>query len=449
MFDFAKRIWREVRRLFDYTTLKTALGRELTLSQSMVEALESWGGMMDGKAPWCVDPVVSLRIESGICREFADAVLVEMESSILNNDRLDAAYQRGLLDLNENLQDGLGFGSFILRPLGADRTEFVTADKFVPVRFDDSGKPVDVAFLTVKRVGEYDYYTKMERHYFTNGNLTIENKCYHSLDRNHLGTPCRLDAVDEWADINQGPVTYPGMDRMDFGYYRNPLKNRIDGSFCGVSIFDAAADLIRKADIQAARLDWEYESGERAVHVDERALKRGSRGTRMAQLNKRLYRGLNIEDGKDKELLREYSPAMRDASYIAGLEKYYRNIEFTVGLAYGDLSDVQEVSKTATEVRVSKTRKYNRVTAIQENLKECLEDYAAALAFYNSMYHSGYEFACKFNDSILTDEDSERQQDRQDVSMGVMSAVEYRMKWYNEDEETAKKNLPVQNNVME
>ena len=54
------------------------------------------------------------------------------------------------------------------------RTEFVTADKFVPVRFDDSGKPVDVAFLTVKRVGEYDYYTKMERHYFTNGNLTIE-----------------------------------------------------------------------------------------------------------------------------------------------------------------------------------------------------------------------------------------------------------------------------------
>ena len=99
MFDFAKRIWREVRRLFDYTTLKTALGRELTLSQSMVEALESWGGMMDGKAPWCVDPVVSLRIESGICREFADAVLVEMESSILNNDRLDAAYQKGLLDL--------------------------------------------------------------------------------------------------------------------------------------------------------------------------------------------------------------------------------------------------------------------------------------------------------------------------------------------------------------
>lgn len=29
-------------------------------------------------------------------------------------------------------------------------------------------------------------------------------------------------------------------------------------------------------------------------------------------------------------------------------------------------------------------------------------------------------------------------QDRQDVSMGAMSLVEYRMKWYNEDEATAK-----------
>ena len=120
-----------------------------------------------------------------------------------------------------------------------------------------------------------------------------------------------------------------------------------------------------------------------------------------------------------------------------------------MGLAYGDLSDVQEVSKTATEVKASKARKYNRVAAIQNNLRNCLEDYAAGLAFYNSAYRSGYEFSCKFHDSILTDEETERQQDRQEVSMGAMSLLEYRMKWYDEDEETAKKNLPIQNTVME
>ena len=38
---------------------------------------------------------------------------------------------------------------------------------------------------------------------------------------------------------------------------------------------------------------------------------------------------------------------------------------------------------------------------------------------------------------------------KEDGSMGVMSLVEYRMKWYNEDEATAKSKIPEQNQVME
>ena len=91
------------------------------------------------------------------------------------------------------------------------------------------------------------------------------------------------------------------MDQMDFGYYRNPIKNTVDGSNCGVSIFDSAKERIKLADIQAARLDWEYDSGERAIHVDSRALKKQSnKVVGMAKLNRRLYRGLELEDGKDK-----------------------------------------------------------------------------------------------------------------------------------------------------
>ena len=198
--------------------------------------------------------------------------------------------------------------------------------------------------------------------------------------------------------------------------------------------------MIRKADIQAARLNWEYESGERAIHIDNRALKMDKNTGRfgMAKLNKKLYRGLNLEAGKDNELLKEYSPEMRDEAYKRGLEEFKREIEFNVGLAYGDLSDVQEVAKTATEVRTSKTRKFNRVTAIQSNLKDCLSDFAAGLAFYNGLYTSGYEFNCDFKDSILVDEETERLQDRQDVAAGFMQPWEYRAKWYHEDEATAK-----------
>ena len=62
---------------------------------------------------------------------------------------------------------------------------------------------------------------------------------------------------------------------------------------------------------------------------------------------------------------------MRDESFNRGLESYLRQIEFIVGLAYGDLSDAQYVDKTATEIKAAKQRKYNRVSAIQENLKTC------------------------------------------------------------------------------
>lgn len=444
MFEGFKRIWKGFMQMFGYTTLKQIVGKDITLSDKMIDAINEWKQMLNGQADWITDSIVSLGIEEGICREFADCALVEMETS-LSNERLDRIYQKNISNLIENIQEGLALGSFVLKPLGEAAAEFVSADKIIPISFGDDGKPNDIAFLTVKKVGDVDYFTRFERHYFINGNLTIENKCFHSQTSRDIGLPCSLEAVEEWANIDPGPVTYPGMNRMDFGYYRNPIKNRIDGSACGVSVYESAVDLIRKADIQGARLDWEYESGERAIHVDNKALKQDKSTGRfsMEKLKKRLYRGLNLEAGKDQELLKEYSPEMRDEAFKRGLEEYKREIEFSVGLAYGDLSDVQEVAKTATEIKTSKNRKYNRVTAIQNNLYDCLEDFAAGLAFYNSMLNSGYEFSCKFNDSILTDEETERQQDRADVSMGAMQLWEYRKKWYGETEEQAK--VAVQN----
>ncbi len=444
MFEGFKRFWKGFMQMFGYTTLKQIVGKDITLSDKMIDAINEWKQMMNGQADWIADSIVSLGIEEGICREFADCALVEMETS-LSNERLDRIYQKNISNLNENIQEGLALGSFVLKPLGEAAAEFVSADKIIPISFRDDGKPNDIAFLTVKKVGDVDYFTRFERHYFINGNLTIENKCFHSQTSRDIGLPCSLEAVEEWANIDPGPVTYPGMNRMDFGYYRNPIKNRIDGSACGVSVYESAVDLIRKADIQGARLDWEYESGERAIHVDNKALKQDKSTGRfsMEKLKKRLYRGLNLEAGKDQELLKEYSPEMRDEAFKRGLEEYKREIEFSVGLAYGDLSDVQEVAKTATEIKTSKNRKYNRVTAIQNNLYDCLEDFAAGLAFYNSMLNSGYEFSCKFNDSILTDEETERNQDRADVSMGAMQLWEYRKKWYGETEEQAK--VAVQN----
>src|SRR5690606_20076804 len=46
-----------------------------------------------------------------------------------------------------------------------------------------------------------------------------------------------------------------------------------------------------------------------------------------------------------------------------------------------------------------------------------------------------------FDDSIIEDKGAEMERDKADVASGLMSNVEYRMKWYGEDEATALKNI--------
>ena len=450
MFEKIKNWIKGVTRMFTMTTIQNLVGGEVAMTEEIMMKIGEWNEMLTGQASWCSnsDYITSLRIEHGICREFADVVLNEMEVSV-SNEKLNTLLQACIEDLNENLQDGLGLGSFIIKPLGKDKIEYITADKFIPIHFDDTGKPDDCMFIQVKRQGASQYYIRTERHDIRDGNLRIRNKAYKSFSQNTIGMEIPLSSVEEWKNFPED-ITYKGMTQMDFGYFRTPLKNKIDGSPCGISIFESAIEQIKKADIQGARIDWEFESGERAIHVDERALNTSIKGKKfLERLNKRLYRGFKLDAGKDTELFKEFSPELREEGFINGLEKYYRQIEFAVGLSYGDLSDAQYVEKTATEIKASKSRKYNRVTAIQDKLKVCLEDLVAGLAFYNGLYTSGYEFQCHFNDSILTDEEAERQQDRQDVSMGVMSLAEYRAKWYGETEEEAEKNLPEVNGVME
>ena len=117
MFDGFKRFWKGIIRMFGYTTLKQIVGKDITLSGNMINAINAWKQMLDGRADWITDSIVSLGIEVGTCREFADCVLVEMETS-LSNERLDKIYQKNIANLNENLQEGLALGSFVLKPLG-------------------------------------------------------------------------------------------------------------------------------------------------------------------------------------------------------------------------------------------------------------------------------------------------------------------------------------------
>ena len=76
------------------------------------------------------------------------------------------------------------------------------------------------------------------------------------------------------------------------------------------------------------RLKWEFESGERAINVSTTALQPivGEEGRlETPKLDKRLYRGLNLDAGDDGDLYKEWSPEFRDISIINGLNQFLRS----------------------------------------------------------------------------------------------------------------------------
>lgn len=447
MFDKLREIMKGLINIFKPNDIKKALEIDVSITQTMLDKIDQWSNMLNGNADWCNDEYIySLRLEQSIVREFSNISLNEMTINI-SNKKLETIVTDSICDINEHFQKGLALGAMIIKPLGENKVQYVSQNGFIPVEYDVRGRLIKVIFPEIKKVNN-SYYTRLEYHCLTDKGLTITNKAYHSTNKNQLGYEVPLESIVEWANLETS-VLYPLMTRPVFGYYRNPIANSIDNSFCGVSIYDCAENLIKKTDIQFSRLDWEFESGERAIHIDDTALHLDKAKPTVSKLNKRLYRGLNLSGKNGEELFKDFSPEFRDGSIINGLEEYKRNIEFAVGLSYGDISNPQTIEKTATEILSAKKRKYNTVTAIQKNLCECIDDLVYAFAFYNGLATSGYEFTCDFKDSILNDEQSERKQDLQDMSIGIMRPEEYRAKWYGETEKQALKNLPQNERVLE
>lgn len=423
------------RGFFPIKDIQTALNIRPAISQELIDCTELWYNCYIGEAQWCGEQldgsiVTSLRLEHSVVRELADIAINEMTFDT-ENEKLAPLLSAALCDLNIELQKGLATGAMVIKPLGKGKgVQFIPQSEFIPVEYDSRKRLKKVVFPEVRKIGEY-WYTRLEYHAIENGTLTITNTAYRSSQKEVLGAEIDLRDVDEWAKINKKAVYKT--DKPVFGYYRNPLPNTIDSSAAGISAFDTALSTICLADRQFSRLDYEFESARRRIIADVQGVK---------NVNGRTVMGADVFTPVDiEDLFKDFTPEIRQTDFISGLNEYKREIEFQCGLSYGDISDPQTVDKTATEIRAAKQRKYNTVTAIQRGLRACIEELAYALAFWEAVTNSGYAVTVNFKDSILTDEETERKQDIQDISLGAMSLVEYRMKWYGEDEETAKSKL--------
>lgn len=451
-----------LRKMIAPKTVENVLHITPSISNEMKYAIELWQDMYMDKAPWLADSKLkSAGIPALIASEKARTATIEMEVKI-TGDNARATYikdnfEKLLNSLRENLEYGIALGGFIIKPYivmgpyGKYVIDFnyTKATDFYPLAFADNKKVVEAAFVD-RIVTKEATYSKVEYHKLEGTNLIIKNLAFMksaegSNSSEELGEPISLSSVPSWATL-EPEVTIGDMDTLLFAYFKMPEANTIDlNSPLGVSGFSRACDLIKHADELYSDLLWEFEGGQLAIDVDRTALNpvkdsKGNVKEVLPTLQDRLFRR-NLDLGSD-DMYNVFSPQLRDASIINGLNNQLMRIEDACFLSRGTLSVItQSEARTATELKILKQRSFAANQDIQKTLQETLECVLKIMDVYCTLYEivpeGEFEVAYKWDDSIIVDKDAERQQDLIEVEKGLMSKIEYRMKWYGETESQA------------
>ena len=430
---------------------------DMALTGKMALDINLWSRMFENKAPWLNKNIKSCNLASAIASEIARLVTLEMKSEISGSPRaeyLQTFYGETLKSLRRYVEYGCAKGGVAFKPYVTEQglsVQYIQANAFFPVAFDGSGNITRCVFAEQLRKGQ-SIYTRLEDHELINGTLRITNRAYQSTTDAVLGSEIPVQSVAEWNKLEY-EVVFSNVKKVPFGYFRVPLANSGDSDNpLGCSVYARAVDLIKEADNRYSQISWEYEAKEAAIHISESMLRDdpNDKAKKIAPSHKeRLYRPVEYGGGAvDKPLLDVFSPGIRADELFKGFNELLRMIEFNCSLAYGTLSDPQNVDKTAEEIKSSKQRSYTMVSDTQMALQDALIDLAEAMDFYCSVYglcpQGAYNISFKWDDSIVVDAEKERNTDREDVALGAMSLEEYRAKWYGETIEEAREKLPLQ-----
>lgn len=452
--------------MFSSSALETALHIKPAISTTMKNAIELWEDMYMDKSPWSGDEnIVTLGLPAMIASEKARTATIEMEIKVTGDSEKAKFFEdqkkKLLLNIRKELEFGIALGGLVIKPYvvkGVDNKytiefSYVKACDFYPMAFSNNGEVSEAAFVD-RIISKDTVYSKVEYHKLQGTTLIVKNAAFKNensqaqvgiFSKSDLGRPVPLTEVSDWANI-EPEVVVENVDTLFFAYFKMPEANTIDlDSPLGVSGFSKAVDLIRNADEQYSNLLWEFEGGQLAIDVDRTALnpirdKNGNLTEVLPKLQNRLFRhNLDLGDDNTYEV---FSPQLRDVSITNGLNTILTRIEDVCSISRGTLSDVTySEARTATELRILKQRTFAANLDIQKALQHTLEKTFTIIDKYCELYgivpEGDYEIAYKWDDSIIVDKDAERQVDLMDVNAGLLSKVEYRMKWMGETRKQA------------
>lgn len=232
----------------------------------------------------------------------------------------------------------------------------------------------------------------------------------------------------------------------------NIVSNSTDENYnYGISVYANAIDTLKAIDTKYDGFDFEFIGGRKKVYVSMDAMK-----VVMAQdgssiqakpfdpLDSTYYNtGDTGQDGKP--MVQEGGGELRSAQYIEALNFELGMLSEKVGLGYGYFKFDPKGMVTATQVISENSDLFRTLKKHEILIRDEFIQFVKAICEYSNAYcklkvasYKPDEIEILFDDSIIEDKDAQKKNDQVELEKGLMTHVEYAIKWDAMEEKDAK-----------
>lgn len=412
-----------------------AFGVKDITSSAMKAAIQDWAELYYQTAPTKEENPCQ-RIPVTIVAKLTKTAFSEYEAAPTKTNDYIAGVLVALDSCRKKaMQKALIGGQCYLKPIFGRELSFavIARGSYVPLGRDEHDRITDIGTAERTTHGK-TYYTLLERRRVdVKGYLTIYNKLYMSDSENSLGQEVTLNSLDKYAGLAE-EYTYPSpVWSIGLIPVRVPMENCVDGSPEPVSVYAPAVGLIHNINRNEAELNGEFERGKSRIFVDESLMKQRPGGGK-ALTDSVFTAGPSDYQGGGITI---FSPALREASFLARKAEYLRNVENVIGLKRGLLSEVEAQERTATEI-TSSAGDYNlTIIDFQEMWEDAVREAVRVCDIMGRMYkaYSGPQIDPKkdvtisWGNGILYDEDKVASEMKAQVAAGMLKPEIY-LGWY-------------------
>lgn len=334
-------------------------------------------------------------------------------------------------------------GNVLTSPEASIRMEYLPAMCIFPitVRYHQI---TEVAFASESTVrGKKHIY--VEIHTLENGLYVIQNK-YFKNDGGNLVPAALPEGVAE--RINTGSP-YPFFSIIHPNTV-NPYENSMG---LGCSIFSHAIDNLKGVDIAYNNFNRDLWLGGKKVFYNRELTKtlgvdNDGKPIYVApdDMLQQLFVSVGDEFGDDKKLVHEFNPDLRVADNRDAVQAQLDYLSFKCGMGtrhYQFNSSMRASQVTATQYMGEKQELKQNAAKHGIVVEEALQGIVRAILWagkniLGQPVDPETPIVVVFSDGYIVSDEEKKADDRQDILNGVMQRWEYRVKWYGDDEETAK-----------